>query len=35
MYEKKILTDASGRELSAHGTEGFPVTVNRDDSPGL
>lgn len=31
MYEKKILTDASGRELSAHGTEGFPVTVNRDD----
>lgn len=31
MGTKKILVDDHNRELSAHGTETFPVTVNHDD----
>ena len=31
MGTKKIYVDDHNRELSAHGTETFPVTVNHDD----
>lgn len=31
MGTKKIYVDDHNRELSAHGTENFPVTVNHDD----
>ena len=31
MAMKTILVDDNQRELSAHGTIGFPMTVNHDD----
>ena len=31
MAKRKILVDSARRELEAHGTETFPMTVNHDD----
>ena len=31
MIKKKILVDDTKRELCAHGSETFPMTVNHDD----
>ena len=31
MAKRKILVDSTRRELEAHGTETFPMTVNHDD----
>lgn len=31
MAKRKILVDSARRELEAHGTESFPMTVNHDD----
>ena len=32
MAMRKILVDETNRELCEHGTVGFPMTVNHDDS---
>ncbi len=31
MAMRKILVDDTKRELTEHGTDGFPMTVNHDD----
>lgn len=31
MSVKKIMVDSTNRELCAHGTESFPITVNHDN----